>query len=67
MTPSDLVYLEIYKGCLKVGCAEFIAKNAAIDGLKKYKNNQFTKPSKLILDCISEAKKLILKKIKTNK
>ena len=62
MTPNDLVYDTVYKGCLAAGCNESVSKNAAIDTLQKYKNNQFTKPSKLIQQAITDAKKLIVKK-----
>jgi len=64
MTPQDMVYKEVYKGCLKAGCDEYIAKNTAVQTLQKYKNNQFTKVSTLISGSISEAKKLIVKKKK---
>lgn len=64
MTPNDLVYNEVYKGCLSAGCSESISKNAAVITLQKYKNNQFSKPSKLIKEAITEAKKLIVKKRK---
>ena len=57
MTPADMVYNEVYKGCLAVGCKEFIANNAAVITLQKYKNNQFTKVSALIKTAISDAKK----------
>lgn len=58
MTHADMVYNETYKGCLAAGCTEYIAKNAAVETLQKYKNNQFTKVSALIKTSISEAKKL---------
>jgi len=64
MTPNDMVYNETYKGCLKAGCDESLAKNTAVATLQKYKNNQFTKVSKLIQSSITDAKKLIVKKKK---
>lgn len=64
MTPNDMVYNEVYKGCLNVGCDERLAKNTAITTLQKYKNNQFTKVSQLIKQSITDAKKLIVKKRK---
>ena len=64
MTPNDMVYQETYKGCLKAGCDEIIAKDTAVMTLQKYKNNQFTKVSKLIAQSITDAKKLIVKKRK---
>ena len=64
MNPNDLVYNETYKGCLKVGCDERLAKDTAISTLQKYKNGQFTTASKLITQCITDAKKLIVKKRK---
>ena len=64
MNAIDTVYMETYKGCLKIGCNESLAKNTAINTLQKYKNNQFTKVSKLIKQSITDAKKLIVKKRK---
>lgn len=64
MNWNDMVYNEVLKGCTKAGCDSTIAKNAAISALKMYKNNQFTKPTKLITEAITEAKKLIVKKRK---
>lgn len=65
MTPNDIIYNEVYKGYLKAGCNEFVAKNAAVDALQKFKNGQFTgKASKLIPESITNAKKLIVKKRK---
>ena len=64
MTPNDMVYNETYKGCLKEGCDEQLAKNTAIQVLQKYKNNQFVKVSTLIKNSITEAKKLKKKKKK---
>ena len=64
MTHFDLVYNEIYKGCLKAGCSEHSSKDAAQMGLQKYKNHQFTKATRLITESITEAKKLIVKKRK---
>jgi len=58
MTPNDMVYNEVYKGCKANGCIEIVAKDAAQMTLQKYKNNQFTKVSALIKTAISEAKKL---------
>ena len=62
MTPFDMVYNEVYKGCLAVGVDEFSAKDAAVMTLQKYKNNQFTKVSTLVKAAISEAKKNSIKK-----
>ena len=64
MTPNDMVYTEVYKGCLKAGCDESTAKNTAVQTLQKYKNNQFSKVSTLISSSIADAKKLIVKKKK---
>lgn len=58
MTPTDMVYNEVYKGCLAAGCDELTSKNTAQMALQKYKNNQFTKVSAMIKASISEAKKL---------
>lgn len=62
MTASDLVYKEVYKGCLAEKCSEQISKNAAIMTLKKYKANQFITVSKLIKQEITDAKKIDKKK-----
>jgi len=64
MTPNDIVFDEVYKGCLKAGCSEYVAHSAAITTLQKYKNNQFTKVSQLIKQSITDAKKFIVKKRK---
>ena len=48
MEPIDFVYMETYRQCKNSGCDELSSKNAAIVTLQKYKNNQFTKISKLI-------------------
>lgn len=58
MTPQDMVYNEVYKGCKSAGCIELVSKDAAQMTLQKYKNNQFTKVSTLIKTAISDAKKL---------
>ncbi len=64
MTPNDLVYNEVFRRCMAAGCAEVVAKNVAVATLQKYKNNQFTKVSKLIDSAVTDAKKLIVKKSK---
>ena len=64
MSPNDLVFNETYKGCLKAGCNERLAKDTAISTLQKYKKGQFSKASKLISESITDAKKLIVKKRK---
>jgi len=64
MNAIDMVYNETYKGCLKVGCIETVAKDTAVQTLQKYKNNQFTKVSTLISSAISDAKKLVINKRK---
>ena len=64
MSGNDFVYKEVYKGCLSAGCDERLAKDTAVMTLQKYKNNQFTKASKLIKQSITDAKKLIVKKRK---
>jgi len=67
MTHEDIVYSETYNGCLEAGCDECLAKNTAIETLRKYKNNQFTTASKLISESITDSKKLIVKKKKAAK
>ena len=67
MNAIDLIYNETYKGCLKAGCDESLAKNTALSVIRKYKNNQFVTTSKLISQSITEAKKLIVKKKKANR
>ena len=63
MTPQDMIYNETYKGCLKAGCDDRLSKDTAVMTLQKYKNGQYSnKPSKLISQAITEAKKLIVKK-----
>ena len=64
MTPNDMIYDSVYKGCKNAGCCELTSKNAAQVTLQKYKNGQFVKPSKLVTEAITEAKKLIVKKRK---
>jgi len=67
MTPNDMVYNEVYKGCLRAGCAEHQARDAAVMTLQAYKNNQFIKVTKLISEAIVTAKKLIVKRSKNAK
>lgn len=67
MSQGDMVYNETYKGCLKAGCAEHQARDAAVMTLQAYKNNQFTKVTKLIEQSITAAKKLIVKRSKNAK
>ena len=62
MTPTELVYNEVLKGCLEGGVDINTAKDAAVMTLQKYKNNQFTKVSALIKTSISDAKKINKKK-----
>lgn len=62
MTPIDMVYNETYKGCLKEGCEERLAKDTALSTVQKYKNNQFTRVSTLIKSSISDVKKFNKKK-----
>jgi len=62
MKPTDLIYNEVYKGCLNVKCDERLARETAIMTIQKYKNNQFTKVSKLIQQSITDAKKLVFKR-----
>ena len=64
MSPNDLVYNEVLKRCMAAGCNEVGATNAACGALQKYKNNQFSKVSKLIDSAVVDAKKLIVKKSK---
>jgi len=64
MNAFDMVYTEVYRGCLKAGCNESVAKDTAVQTLQKYKNNQFSKVSTLISSSIADAKKLIVKKKK---
>lgn len=64
MTPNDLVYKEVFSRCVNAGCTNDMAKNAAVMALQKYKNNQFTKVSKLIDQAVVDAKKLIVKRRK---
>ena len=67
MTPADMVYMEVYKGCLKQGNCESVSKDTDILTLQNFKNNQFSKVSKLIAQAITDAKKLIVKKSKNAK
>ena len=64
MKPEDLVYKETLKRCLDAGVDEIISKNAADECLLKYKRNQFSKPSKLIDESVSTAKRVMKTKKK---
>ena len=55
MTPNDMIYNSVFKGCLKEGLDEYCSKDAAVIALQKYKNNQFEKPSKLVDQSIKDA------------
>jgi len=64
MNWNDFVYTNTFKACMKAGCSEVGATNAACSALQKYKNNDFTKVVKLIDAAVVDAKKLIVKKSK---
>lgn len=64
MNWNDFIYTQVYKGCLKEGIPENLAKDCAVMTLQSYKNNQFQKPSKLVEQAIKDAKKKFKKAIK---
>ena len=64
MNWNDMIYNEVYKQCKAQKCSELVAKDAAITALQKYKNGQYTKPTKLITESVAAAKKLVVKKRK---
>jgi hypothetical protein len=59
MNPSDFVFDQVYKGAIKLGVKEFIAKNFAIEAMDKFKKNKFAakKADLLIKESIIAAKK----------
>ena len=61
MKPEDFIYNQVYRGCLRAGCNEYLSKNTAVEALRRYKNNQFTTPSKLVDELIKHAKKQKIK------
>lgn len=63
MTPNDMIYDSVFKGCLQEGLTTHAAKDAAVMALEKYKKNQFDKPSKLVKQAITDAKRTF-KKVK---
>ena len=63
-TPNDFVYNSIYKGCKAEKVDELASKDAAIMGLQKFKNGQYSTPIKLINESITQAKKNRIKKRK---
>ena len=65
MTPNDMIYNEVFKGCLREGLSNLAAKDAAVIALENYKKNRFEKPSKLVQQSISDAKRKF-KKVKKN-
>jgi len=67
MNWNDFVYTNTFKGCMKAGCSEVGATDAACIALQKYKNGQFTTVPKLIDAAIVNAKKLIVKPSKNVK
>ncbi len=54
---GDFVYMAIYRGALKVGATDRLAKDHAIMGLEDYKKGKFDKAINLINDRIQRAKK----------
>lgn len=56
MNSFDFVYMSIYRGALREGAPEPIAKDAAVVGLEKYKKGTFEKASRLIEDQNKKAK-----------
>ena len=57
MMPSDFVYSQVYKGCLKQGVRESIAKDSAVMAVDSFKKNKFKKKvSDLIESSIKAAK-----------
>lgn len=54
---EDFVYMSIYRGALKVGAFERLAKDHAVMGLEDYKRGRFDKVINLINKRIQDAKK----------
>lgn len=50
MTPNDFVYLQIFKGALKSGSSERIAKEEAVLGLEEYKKSKIGKSVSVLID-----------------
>ncbi len=63
MKSIDMIYNAVYKRCKGERCDELTSKNAAISACDDYKKNKFTTVSKLIVQAVTDAKKL-RKKVK---
>lgn len=62
-TPAErLIHKSILDRCAVEKIAKDIANRVANNAITKYKNNQFTKASKLVDEAVTEAKKLQRKK-----
>lgn len=55
--PRDVIYHEVYRGLLREGVPERIAKDRACDAVDAYKKNR-CKPYDCITNAIKESKKL---------
>lgn len=53
---SDFVYLQVYRGALKAGARESIAKDHAVRALDAYRKGKFSKALDLITMHINTAK-----------
>lgn len=58
MKPNDFIFNEVYRGAIKGGAKEPIAKDQAVQAMDDYAKGKFKKPLDLILARIQMAKKL---------
>jgi len=53
---SNYIYDSIFKQCLSIGIKASIATNAATIGVDKFRKGRFKKASKLVDECVKDAK-----------
>jgi len=58
MNIIDFIYDAVYKSCKAEKVDELTSKNAAITACDDYKKNKFNTTQKLIVEAVTQAKKL---------
>ena len=65
MTPAEkLIKSSILQRCREQGIQSDTANDVADQAVQKYKNNQFTKASKLVDEALTKAKSFTKKKVR---
>ena len=64
MTHSEMIYKSVYQQCIDIGCRELHARDTANIALKKFKDGNHQKPSKLIIDAVASARRIKQKAVR---